>query len=190
VIWVTISRLLARWAAFSLFLLGPVGGTEPAPTVRRPQGGTVNWYLQAMRKYADFSGRARRREYWFYELFTTLIGAAIVLIILVSVAGSARALNVGMAGTAGMGAGALGIFYIVYGLGNLLPSLAVSVRRLHDTGRSGWWVFISLVPLAGGIVLLVFFLLDSQPGANRFGPNPKERGSAGYSPGAAYAAQP
>ena len=150
----------------------------------------MNWYLQAMRKYADFSGRARRREYWFYELFTTLIGVAIVLIILLWVAGSVRALNVGMAGTAGMGAGALGIFYIVYGLGNLLPSLAVSVRRLHDTGRSGWWVLISLVPFAGGIVLLVFFLLDSQPGANRYGPNPKETGSAGYSSGAAYAAQP
>jgi uncharacterized membrane protein YhaH (DUF805 family) len=67
----------------------------------------------------------------------------------------------------------IGLLSVIYGLAVLIPSIAVGVRRLHDTDRSGWWLLISLIPLIGGIVLLVFFVLDGTPGENRFGPNPK-----------------
>lgn len=144
----------------------------------------MSWYLQAMRKYADFSGRARRREYWFFMLFYAVFALVIVVLGLLFAAGSASLTNMGE------GIGAMGVIYTLYVLGNLLPGLAVSVRRLHDTGRSGWWLFIALVPGVGGIILLVFDLLDSQLGANQFGPNPKGLGPADYSPGPAYAAQP
>src|SRR4051794_8393565 len=67
----------------------------------------------------------------------------------------------------------LGLLSGLYSLAVLLPSIAVTVRRLHDTGRSGWWILISLIPIIGGIVLLVFMVLDSEPGVNQYGPNPK-----------------
>ena len=67
----------------------------------------------------------------------------------------------------------LGLFTLIFALGSTIPAIAVSVRRLHDTDRSGWWFLIQLIPLIGGIVLLVFFCLDSSPGQNRFGANPK-----------------
>ncbi len=103
-------------------------------------------------KYVTFSGRARRSEYWWFVLFT-----AIVYI----VAGIIDA----AAGTQVIG--------LLVGLALLLPSLAVGVRRLHDTGRSGWWILIALIPLIGAIVLLVFSVQDSQPGSNNYGPSPK-----------------
>lgn len=120
----------------------------------------MNWYLQALKKYADFSGRARRREYWFFVLFYIII--VIVLMILD-----------GFVGTNIAGA-SIGILTGIYMLAMLIPGLAVSVRRLHDTGRSGWWLLIELVPLVGAIVLLVFMVSDSQPGQNAYGPSPKE----------------
>ncbi|BDP42173.1 hypothetical protein DAETH_21420 [Deinococcus aetherius] len=70
------------------------------------------------------------------------------------------------------------ILSAVYGLATFLPTLAVNIRRLHDTGRSGWWYLIAFVPLVGGIVLLIFAVMDSQPGTNKWGPNPKGVGSA------------
>ena len=70
----------------------------------------------------------------------------------------------------------------LYGLAILLPGLAVAIRRLHDTGRSGWWLFISLVPLIGSFILLYFYLQNSQPGVNQYGPNPKEPTSAVETP--------
>jgi uncharacterized membrane protein YhaH (DUF805 family) len=118
----------------------------------------MNWYLDVLKKYCVFQGRARRKEYWMFTLFSVLIYIALMII----------------EGILGMGGEGLGVLSILYSLAVLLPSLGVSVRRLHDTGRSGWWLLISLVPLIGGIVLLVFLVLDSQPGANQHGPNPKE----------------
>ncbi len=119
----------------------------------------MNWFLTALKKYAVFRGRAQRSEYWFFVLFYTLI--AIVLAIVDGVTGTySRSAGVGLLG---------GIFTLAM----LVPSLAVSVRRLHDTDRSGWWLLIGLVPVIGVIVLIIFFVLDSQPGANRFGPYPK-----------------
>lgn len=67
----------------------------------------------------------------------------------------------------------VGILSTIYSLAVLIPAIAVGVRRLHDTGRSGWWMLIALVPFIGSIVLIVFFVLDSDPGTNQYGPNPK-----------------
>ncbi|WP_433127132.1 DUF805 domain-containing protein [Micromonospora sp. CA-240977] len=111
-------------------------------------------------QYVGFRGRARRSEYWWFALFSILV--AIVAAIL----DSALGLTFGEASSTGF----IGlIVYLVF----LLPTLAVAVRRLHDTDRSGWWVLIGLVPVVGGIVLLVFFLLDGTPDGNRFGASPK-----------------
>jgi uncharacterized membrane protein YhaH (DUF805 family) len=119
----------------------------------------MNWYLQALKKYADFSGRARRKEYWFFVLFYVII--LIVLMIID-----------GFVGTQ-MGGAGVGILTCIYALGMLIPALAVTVRRLHDTGRSGWWILIQFVPLVGSIVLLIFLLIEGQPGQNAYGPSPK-----------------
>ncbi|HEX5994996.1 MAG TPA: DUF805 domain-containing protein [Jiangellales bacterium] len=113
-------------------------------------------------QYVGFKGRARRSEYWWFALFTVLVG--IVAAILDSVLGTAFGSD-----------GSTGVIGILLNLALLLPTLAVAVRRLHDTDRSGWWLLIALVPIVGAIVLLVFFVMDSTPGTNRFGANPKER---------------
>ena len=118
----------------------------------------MNWYLQALKKYADFSGRARRKEYWFFVLFNIII--SIVLSICDVFLGTYSA------------AANMGILAGIYSLAVLIPGIAVTVRRLHDTGRSGWWILIVLVPIVGWIVLLIFMLLDSQP-QNAYGASPK-----------------
>jgi len=119
----------------------------------------MNWYLAVLKKYAVFSGRARRKEYWMFVLFNIIF--TIVAVILDNVLGTAIE-ELGY-----------GLFYIVYGLAVIIPALAVTVRRLHDTGKSGWWIFISLIPFIGAIWLIVLLATDSQPGANQYGPNPK-----------------
>ena len=119
----------------------------------------MNWYLGVLKKYAVFSGRARRKEYWFFALFSLI--ASIVLTVIDLMIGSFDA----ELGT--------GLLNSIYALAVLIPSLAVSVRRLHDTDHSGWWLLIALIPLIGAIVLLVFVLQDSKPGENQYGPNPK-----------------
>lgn len=120
----------------------------------------MNWYLEVLKKYAVFSGRARRKEYWYFVLFNIIIS-----IILAVIDGATGTFNP----AAGMGF--LGLAYTLF---VLVPGLAVSVRRLHDTDRSGWWLLISILPLIGGIVLLVFMVQDSTANENRFGANPKE----------------
>jgi uncharacterized membrane protein YhaH (DUF805 family) len=118
----------------------------------------MNWYLEVLKKYAVFNGRARRKEYWMFFLFNIIIEVVLGLV-------------EGFAGIAPeSGQSVLGTLYM---LAVLLPSLAVVVRRLHDTDRSGWWLLIALVPIIGAIVLLVFMVQDSQPGENQYGPNPK-----------------
>lgn len=110
-------------------------------------------------KYVTFSGRARRSEYWWFTLF------AIILYVVAAIIDAAIGNS---------------IVVILVALALLLPSLAVTVRRLHDTGRSGWWILIALVPFVGGIILLVFECLDSQPGPNNYGPSPKDTNPGGY----------
>lgn len=121
------------------------------------------------RKYADFNGRARRSEYWFFILFTAIVGA---------IGGALDAIF----GIRSGAYGGTGPIQGVLQLALLVPTLAVGARRLHDTGRSGWWQLIGLVPVVGWIVLIVFFVQDSQPN-NQYGPNPKGVGegqNAGY----------
>ena len=118
----------------------------------------MNWYLTVLKKYAQFSGRARRREYWMFYLVNVLIVFCLVFL--------ERLLGI-------LQANGLGLLTGLYILLLILPTLAVGVRRLHDTGRSGWWMLLALVPIIGPIVLFVFSVLDSEPGDNRYGPNPK-----------------
>ena len=119
----------------------------------------MDWYLAVLKKYATFTGRARRKEYWYFVLFSLII--SVVLAVLDVMLGTHYGRTGGLLGN-------------IYGLAVLLPSLAVSARRLHDTDRSGWWLLIVLIPLIGAIVLLVFMCQDSKPGTNPYGPNPKE----------------
>ena len=123
----------------------------------------MNWYLHVLKNYATFSGRARRKEYWMFFLISALISIVLTLLDI-------------LLGTYSVEYEA-GLFSGLYSLLILIPSIAVVVRRLHDTNRSGWWILISLIPLIGVIVLFVFICLDSQPGTNRFGANPKEAAS-------------
>ena len=127
----------------------------------------MDWYLKVMRQYADFSGRARRMEYWMF--------AVINLVITFVLAGVGIGIMAAMGSTDHAGFGVLFLAPVfLYALVIIIPSLAVTVRRLHDTGRSGWWYFIGLVPVVGPIILLVFYFSASQPGPNAWGPNPKE----------------
>lgn len=114
-------------------------------------------------QYVGFTGRARRSEYWWFALFSILVGIV------------ARTLDTVFDTTMGSDDALYrtGVIATIAGLALLLPSLAVAVRRLHDTDRSGWWLLIALVPFLGAIVLLVFMVLDGKPGANRFGADPK-----------------
>ena len=120
----------------------------------------MNWYLKVLKQYTRFNGRARRKEFWYFNLISSLI--SLVLAFLDTL------LQLGSGSTDSR------LLLSIYFLGTLLPSYAVTIRRLHDIGKSGWWLLIGLIPLIGSVVLLCFCLQDSEPGANRFGRNPKE----------------
>lgn len=112
----------------------------------------MNWYLEVLKKYAVFDGRARRQEFWMFTLFNVI--ASIICSIIDNLAGTT-------------------IVATVYSLAVLLPCISVNVRRLHDIGRSGWWLLISLIPIIGTIVIIYWACQDSQPGSNQYGSNPK-----------------
>jgi uncharacterized membrane protein YhaH (DUF805 family) len=114
----------------------------------------MDWYLEVLKKYAVIDGRARRKEYWMFWLVNFFIGILLSMIDILL--------------------GNLGLLGAIYSIAIFIPSMAVTVRRLHDTNRSGWWMLISLVPLVGGIFFLIFMTQDSTPGLNQYGPNPKE----------------
>ncbi|MEV4430600.1 DUF805 domain-containing protein [Streptomyces sp. R-07] len=113
----------------------------------------MNWYLEVLKKYVVFSGRARRKEHWMFLLFNII---AVVVVLAVDLA-----------------IGTFPLLYPIYFLAVLLPHLGVMVRRLHDTGRSGWWVLISLIPAVGCIILIVFLATEGEQAQNAYGPNPK-----------------
>ena len=127
-------------------------------------------FTQAVRsvltQYVGFGGRARRSEYWWYALFSVLVGIVAVIL--------DNALGTDFESTGN------GLISLLLNLALFLPSLAVAVRRLHDTDRSGWWLLIALIPLVGAIVLLVFFCQDGTPGKNRFGNSPKHQAATGW----------
>ncbi len=124
----------------------------------------MQWYLGVIKKYAEFAGRARRQEYWMFVLINALISAGIGIV-------EAAA---GLTYTDGGGGPITGL----YGLFVLVPGIAVAVRRLHDTGRSGWYLLMALIPLIGWIFVLVALVKDSDPGVNAYGPSPKYASAA------------
>jgi len=119
----------------------------------------MEWYLMVLKKYAEFDGRSRRKEYWMFVLFNFII--SIVL------ASFERMLGLGSEyGT--------GFLSTIYSIGVLIPSIAVGIRRLHDIGKSGWWLLLALLPVIGWIWIFVLLVTDGHPGSNEYGTNPKE----------------
>jgi uncharacterized membrane protein YhaH (DUF805 family) len=121
----------------------------------------MNWYLDVLKKYMVFDGRATRSEYWYFVLFNIIISMVLGGIDFIT-------------GTLDMETG-VGLLSGLYSLFILLPMLAVSIRRLHDTGRSGWWFFIQIIPIIGTIAYLIFMVQDSQFDSNQYGVNPKTK---------------
>lgn len=113
----------------------------------------MQWYVKVLKNYVGFQGRARRTEYWMFTLMNLIIGFVFAIL------GEVSDIFTTLSG--------------FYALAILLPTLAVGARRLHDTGKSGWWQLLHLIPVIGGIVLIVFFCLNGQEGDNKYGPNPK-----------------
>lgn len=108
----------------------------------------MNYYIDALRNYVNFQGRATRTQFWMFVLFNFI--AVVILCVLAFVIP------------------ALSFLLSVYQIALLLPTLAIQVRRLHDTDRSGWWILLGFLPVIGGLVLFIFYLLPGTPGANRF----------------------
>ena len=119
----------------------------------------MNWYLKALKQYVDFSGRARRKEYWMFFLYNLLF--SVLAVILDKVIGTSSPES------------GYGIFYGIYSLALIVPSLALGVRRLHDVGKSGWMLLVGLIPLIGAIWILILMATDSQLASNKWGENPK-----------------
>jgi len=118
----------------------------------------MKWYLKVLHQYLDFSGRARRKEYWVFVLFNMIfVFVAIIIDALLGIDGDT-----------------VGPLYIGYTIATLIPGIAVFVRRIHDIGKSGWMLLVGLIPIVGAIWLMVLIFTDSQHGDNRWGKNPKE----------------
>lgn len=113
----------------------------------------MDWYLKVLKQYADFNGRARRKEYWMFVLFNVIF--EIVAWILDLILGTYL------------------VIITIYGLAILIPAIAVTVRRLHDTGKSGWWILIDFVPVIGFIWLIILLVQEGTHGPNEYGPDPK-----------------
>lgn len=119
----------------------------------------MNWYFKALTQYADFNGRARRKEYWMFVLFNTIFTIAAIIV------DSILELPI-----EGIGYGS---FYGIYALTMTIPGFAIVVRRLHDTGKSGWMLFISFIPIIGAIWLFLLLVTEGDAGENAYGPAPK-----------------
>lgn len=122
------------------------------------------WYLKVLKQYADFKGRARRKEYWMFQLMNFMITMLIVLAIVMSSISYEDSIIKAL----------LIFILILYAIATIIPSIAVSVRRLHDVGKSGWMYCVSFIPFIGGIWLLVLMITDGDIYENEYGPNPKE----------------
>ncbi len=112
----------------------------------------MNWYIKVLKDYAVFEGRATRSEYWYFVLINTVITFILIVI------GNSMGNN---------------LLDTVYSLAVFIPTIAVTARRLHDIGKSGWWQLILFIPILGFIILLIFLIKDSMPFENKYGPNPK-----------------
>ena len=136
----------------------------------------MTWYLAALKNYAGFRGRARRREYWMFVLVNAIIGIVLAVVGKLTRMPDGPTFGIGMSrnglGVFGIGLFGNSILFQVYALATFLPFLAVEVRRLHDIGRTGLWWLFGLVPVLGWIVLVVFCATDGVPGDNKYGPDP------------------
>ena len=133
----------------------------------------IDWYKKVMfENYANFSGRARRSEYWYFTLCNIIIQGLLYILILL-IAGIFANANADE-NSIGIGAGILMMILGLYGLISFIPGLAVTVRRLHDTGKSGWMLLLYIIPLIGPILLIVWLATEGMPGTNQWGQNPKE----------------
>ena len=121
----------------------------------------MHWYIQALKRFADFKGRSRRKEYWIFALFNVLF--SIITTLIDNAFGTDSFVYY------------LGLFSLLYGLFVFIPFLAVSVRRLHDTGKTGWMLLIAIIPILGALWLLVLFATEGTRGTNMYGPDPKAK---------------
>lgn len=130
----------------------------------------MEWALLPLKRYADFSGRSRRKEYWMFALALFIIYLALTI-----VAGILGGLGSAIGGDTGstLLGGPVMILLLLFGLAVIVPSIAVQVRRFHDQDKSGWMVLLALIPIVGGIIVLVFMCLEGTRGPNRYGPDPK-----------------
>jgi uncharacterized membrane protein YhaH (DUF805 family) len=157
-------QLVAR-QPLELVILVRVQAPEPSP---RQSEAAMIWYFRVLRKYAVFAGRARRKEYWIFGLVHAVIIFALRYPhFLTPMIDPESHL------------GQIGMLYV---FATFIPFVAVSVRRLHDTNRSGWWCLLLLIPLVGFIPTLIFMAEDTQPGENRYGPNPKTDSTSNTAP--------
>jgi uncharacterized membrane protein YhaH (DUF805 family) len=133
----------------------------------------MEWMLMPLRRYADFSGRSRRKEYWMFTLFVLLVYLAMGILFFVG--GGATGLFDQTGGAPELGAmGWIGLsLFIIFALAIFVPSLAVIVRRLHDQDKSGWFILLQFIPYIGGVIMLIFMCIDGTRGENRYGPDPK-----------------
>lgn len=147
----------------------PPQGTQPGQPM-----GFAEAVKDYFRKYAQFSGRASRSQYWWPALALFALSMVVMVLIIIIMIASTAGASTGSDAGAGMGAGGAVAAMLLYGLlalvglATFIPSLAVAVRRLHDTDRSGWWYFISFVPFVGGFILLYFMVLEPDPRGARF----------------------
>lgn len=125
----------------------------------------MEWMTLPLKRYTDFSGRSRRKEYWMF-----LLGVVIVAVVLGFVEG--------MLGLSGMVGGLYGPITTLFLLAIIIPSIAVQVRRFHDQDKSGWFVLLGFIPFIGGLIVLVFMCLEGTSGPNRFGEDPKGAGGS------------
>ncbi|MEE0889497.1 MAG: DUF805 domain-containing protein [Bacteroidales bacterium] len=121
----------------------------------------MKWFIKCIKQYADFKGRARRKEYWMFTLFYLLFLLPLALLV---------GIEIGLE----IEVPIFTILFVLFIFALIVPTYAVTARRLHDTGRSGWWILINFIPYIGGIWLFVLTCLDSKPGTNKWGDNPKE----------------
>jgi len=129
----------------------------------------MEWMLLPLRRYAEFSGRSRRKEFWLFFLFQILVSTAIGIVF----GRPTYETSAGFLGVSTFYNSTGGVVQNLFGLAMLIPSLAVSVRRLHDIDRSGWFLLLLFVPILGWFTLFVMYCLDGNRGYNRFGPDPK-----------------
>jgi len=118
----------------------------------------MNWYIDALKNYANFSGRSQRKNFWYFILFNIIISMILAGI-------DMAIINSGLIN--------IGLLSAIYSLAILIPSFSITVRRLHDIGSSAWWLLIALIPIIGFIILIVAMILDSEPRDNKYGVNPK-----------------